>query len=105
MVQKKIEALKDFTLKITPEITYHLLQDQVLVVSFLSEQQFAQYLQLTLFVEAGSIAKEAKEILVLHPTPDVLDPSIVYEEDGYYVVPECDLECSVQEVLDRHRKK
>ncbi len=94
-------------LKITPDIIYHLSQDQVLVVSFLSEQQFSQYLQFDNFVEVGDDVAEAKEILVLHPSPEMgtLCPAIVPDDNSYACIPECDLEYSVQEVVARNRGK
>ncbi len=100
VVAKKIRVLKDFMLKITPDIIYHLSQDQVLTVSFLSETQFSQYLQISNnFVEAGSEEMDVKEILVLDPTLET-----VPTDDTYDGIPECDLECNVKEVIARNRK-
>ncbi len=92
-------------LRITPDITHLLSQDQVLVVSFLSEYQFQQYLQFDNFVEAESEVAEVKEILVLHPAPDWSDPTAIETEDIYEAIPACDLECSVLEVVERNRRK
>ena len=100
-------------LKITPDIIYHLSKNQVLVVSFLSELQFSQYLQISKnFVEVGDEVVEVKEILVLHPTPEMgtlcpaaLCPATVPTDESYDSISECDLECNVQEVVARHRKK
>lgn len=103
MVCKKIIALKDFTLRTTLKREYLLTMDQVEVVEFGSELEFQQLLALGKFVEAEISAQVEKPILVLHPPKVHVEDMVVPEVHTHAYLPECDLECGVQGVIDFHK--
>lgn len=101
MVTKKIRTLTDFTLKTTVGKEYRLVEDQVAVVEFGTEREFQQLMSFGRFVEANSSEPTRKTVLVLHPPVSEME---VEEIHPTTYLPECDLECGTQEVIEFHRR-
>ena len=104
MVYKKILALKDFTLRTTLKREYFLTVDQVEIVEFGNEQEFQQLLVLKKFVEVEESVQVEKPVLVLHPPKVPVEDMVVPEVHTHVYLPECDLECGIQDVIDFHKR-
>lgn len=92
MIEKQIRALKDFELK-TIFGSHYLSKDEVKRVRFKNERKFQSLLKFGNFVEAARDEKESKNIFVVLPDEEEVEP----REEG--ITPENDIDFTIEEVI------